>query len=426
MSASSGGSGVPAPTIDDCPDVLQALRARRREMESRRDLRAVFTYAYEIMTERIEETLDSSGYADSTWVRDLMRHFSSAYFEALDAERLGAAAPEGWRHAFEHLRRRGCSALDAMLLGMIAHIVWDLPRVLAKMRKGPSDSAQLHDFQRMNAVLCASIDDIQRRVSHRYDPLLAWIDRWVGREDEYLTAYGIRMARAMAWYNADRMLNEALVTEAELSTTKGAESLMNSLMRPKWWPLRAALMVIRCASRLTRRWPPDDGAYPHDNRRMSRGFLWLVGLVYVASWLLPACDIGVLEVGPNDHHKSSPLPGWWAFTAAISPLFSWHEADGHTLRMVMWVMTALTNVVFMWALVRFFIRPAVRTANWAIGLVCAAAMNMYWLLDPDIGAGLLGGYYLWLASFVLLAIVTRMRIDPSPGLSAGPPVAARH
>ena len=151
----------------------------------------------------------------------------------------------------------------------------------------------------------------------------------------------------------------------------------------------------------------------HDDGRISRAFLWLVALVYAASWFLPAISADA-QTESNPSPGSMPLMGWQAFAVAVGPLFSTRAADGYAIQFLFWVATALTNVAFLWALLYFFVRPAAPTGRWVIGLLAAAALNTYWLLDSEFRPGLLAGYFVWLCSFVVLAAVLRVRIDPSP------------
>jgi len=99
------------------------------------------------------------------------------------------------------------------------------------------------------------------------------------------------------------------------------------------------------------------------------------------------------------------------FGASIGPLFR-GRVDEIGLTDVMWVATALTNVFFLLVAIRLLVRPSSSTGGWIVALLCAAGINTYWMFMPEFPTG--PDYYLWVASFVLLAIVARVRVHAQP------------
>lgn len=135
---------------------------------------------------------------------------------------------------------------------------------------------------------------------------------------------------------------------------------------------------------------------------MRRALLWSVGLVYAVAWFVPVIkDGGTLADGW--------LPGWFALRVALTPLWD-HDSDMSWLQETLSVLSGLTNLLFILALVR----PARR---WSWCLFAAAALNTFWFVDMAPIGDLRAGYWLWLASFALLGLV--MRLSP-----AAPPRAA--
>ena len=147
-------------------------------------------------------------------------------------------------------------------------------------------------------------------------------------------------------------------------------------------------------------------------RRVSRALIWLVGLLYAGSWLLPAVTLELSPIAAHCPPTSIPIPGWMAFYGAIGPLFSGGSGDESELRLVMWAATALTNVVFLGAAIRLLVRPSASIGGWIVALLCAACVNTYWMFTPEFPTG--PGYFLWVASFVLLAIAARFRVEAQP------------
>ena len=112
-------------------------------------------------------------------------------------------------------------------------------------------------------------------------------------------------------------------------------------------------------------------------------------VAYVSSWFLPVNGLD--------------YPGWKAFRVAFAPVWPYggFSADGFLGALVS-VGSALTNVWFLVGLAALALKAErlTRTVFW--GLVGATILNASWLLGP---AGAWGvGYFLWLSSFILLAV----------------------
>jgi hypothetical protein len=126
---------------------------------------------------------------------------------------------------------------------------------------------------------------------------------------------------------------------------------------------------------------------------MSRYVLHLSLIAYAISWVAPVVETrGDLLSGTSR--------GWQGFLFAISPLFG-SNFGGSVFASAVMVTSALTNVVYLGALARVYLRPATnhRHAGWA--LVGATIVNTAWPTLFDMGPDLRIGYYLWWAAFVL-------------------------
>lgn len=59
--------------------IVDHLSERRLQLESKKDLRAVFTYAYERITLAIDAHFETAGFLDREWMLDLCERFAGAY-----------------------------------------------------------------------------------------------------------------------------------------------------------------------------------------------------------------------------------------------------------------------------------------------------------------------------------------------------------
>jgi len=124
----------------------------------------------------------------------------------------------------------------------------------------------------------------------------------------------------------------------------------------------------------------------------------LLALLYVIAWFLPVAKDGTTLADGG-------LPGWQAFRVALAPLIPYDgfAEDTGIFHNVISVASALTN--FLMLLCLFWLAgpattPRVRQSRWII--VAAAAIDAYWF---RMAADLYLGYYCWLGSFVVLAVV---------------------
>ena len=128
----------------------------------------------------------------------------------------------------------------------------------------------------------------------------------------------------------------------------------------------------------------------------------LAGLAYLLAWFLPSVYLPNLEPWSADRLI---VPGWEATRAALSPIWPSDASVGGSLRAVLAVASGLSNLLFLAAIVLAVWRPGSvpRWLPWTVG--GAALLNAHWLIgDSGFRSSLSSGYYLWLASFALLAL----------------------
>jgi len=236
-------------------ELARRLDKRRVMLEHARDSRCVFTCAYVLITRRLASELADAGYVDATWIVELAETFAGLYLDALDASAAGLSAGEGWDSVFEAIDRRHSSVLEDLVFAMTAHIVHDLPVALDRVgREGPNGS-HVKDFHAVNHTMAEGMDEIESAISKRYAPWVRQLDHLGRPYSRILTGYGIRMARGLAWYNADRLADPASRADARASTARNVQELVDQVLHPPAWTARTALRAGRFAVGLFRRWP---------------------------------------------------------------------------------------------------------------------------------------------------------------------------
>ncbi|MEU3747715.1 MULTISPECIES: DUF5995 family protein [Streptomyces] len=255
--------------------VAGLLADRVRQYDATHDHRAAFAYTYYRLTTTLATGLatDTPVFDDPPWVAELCETLASAYFSAMDsidewlAGRSGGSAgevqpsdlpdsiPQPWRDVFAASSFRHSYMLEDVLFSMMAHMSYDLPEALRRMATSTGNRGRIADFHRMNDMLASCIDVVQDDLSSRYIRGISSLDRLFTRSDELLTNYGIRVARGLAWFNCDRLLDPDAAEEASRSIGRSTAALISEIRSPGDWKLRAGLWVLRRVIPDRRTWP---------------------------------------------------------------------------------------------------------------------------------------------------------------------------
>jgi hypothetical protein len=237
--------------------------------ERERDARAVFAYVYYNMTADLKESLESSSgrIQDSAWVASLAEAFGNRFISAMDAldacleqtqekdalkELVHATVPCPWGDVYLAICGNQSFVLEDLIYSMMAHISYDLPNALLAVANDPS---RLTDYHRMNDLLASRIEQIGAEVGRRYSHGILWLEHITGRFGDFLTNYGIRTARSVAWYNAMRLQDPSARREAKGSIERSTSLLITSARHPKLWWLNALVSLLRFIIPRGRKWP---------------------------------------------------------------------------------------------------------------------------------------------------------------------------
>lgn len=238
--------------------LAERLEARARELDRKKDSRAVFTHAYALMTREISTELPASPGFDPAWTVALAEAFAARYLAALDGYDSGGEVAEAWRTVFKAIGDRRTSVVEDLVFAMTAHIVRDLPHALLDVGLAePDGRTHVHDFHEVNRALGHEIQPIVNETSRRYGRYVKFLDRLGKPYDEIVTDYGIRMSRGVAWYNAVRLQNPDEAKAAAESIERSPGIVVDGALNPPAWSLRIALRFLRWLLGFFRKWPKD-------------------------------------------------------------------------------------------------------------------------------------------------------------------------
>jgi hypothetical protein len=197
--------------------VLQQMQALISHWQAEQDQRAVFLTCYRMMTANMLAALETDEFQDRLWVELLLNRFAGYYFRALEAyDTQAETAPPVWQLAHRSALEARSSALQKLLLGVNAHINYDLVLTVEELLAPEWDTlvdaqraARYQDYTRVNQIIAATIDAVQDQILEPDAPILDLFDRLLGRVDERLISALITSWREHVWRSALELLAES-------------------------------------------------------------------------------------------------------------------------------------------------------------------------------------------------------------------------
>ncbi|XXT22084.1 DUF5995 family protein [Sorangium sp. So ce429] len=199
---------------------LETVAARLRE---KNDPRAVFPDVYAVITRRVKEAVvdgKDDRFLEPAWISRLAGIFCEYYLKALEASLDGrSTGVEAWDVAFQCNSARGTAAAVHALLGINAHINYDLALGLYRniVQHGAVQDARLlgryrHDHDLVNEILAAAMPEIFAILSDRYGCPLARIATFtkdVQRTVSSVVLFMLRKWRDRVWHELLSLLATA-------------------------------------------------------------------------------------------------------------------------------------------------------------------------------------------------------------------------
>ena len=201
--------------------VIARMTALVDQWEAAHDRRAIFLGCYRLMTRNMLDAIDAGRFHDGAWVSRLLDRFADYYFAALDRfEQDGPNTPPVWKLAFDATRDEDVTTLQHLLLGVNAHINFDLVFSLYDLLQAewaeatPEQRERRHaDHELVNRVIGETVDAVQDQVIDRHSPWFELVDKILGPVDEWMTSRLISHWREEVWENAVHYLELAVPEE---------------------------------------------------------------------------------------------------------------------------------------------------------------------------------------------------------------------
>src|SRR5215467_3298706 len=189
-------------------EVIERMTVLAGELRKDGDGRLAFHNTYLRTTEAVAHALRDGFFADPEWVDRWDVAFAKLYLDALDADRRGEPVPEPWAVAFRAAAAQpDLPPVRHVLLGMNAHINYDLPQALlavigdAEFGDPEVRARREADHRRIDEVLSIRVGAEDAELQQT-EPAATWQDRVMQPLNRMATRRFLRESREKVWANA--------------------------------------------------------------------------------------------------------------------------------------------------------------------------------------------------------------------------------
>ncbi len=193
--------------------VVEKMLAIAGTFEMNKDNRTIFLYCYSMMTDNMLMAIEQNRFQDNVWVEQLLHRFADYYFDSLSCYDGGATTPKVWDEVYKAAATKHLHVLQHLLLGVNAHINYDLVLTLNDILSPEWDhlseakrEMRYHDHCLVNSIIGQTIDKVQDDVVEKFSPSMQVIDTLMGRFDERILLKLISEWRESVWHHACELL----------------------------------------------------------------------------------------------------------------------------------------------------------------------------------------------------------------------------
>jgi hypothetical protein len=234
---------MPPQTIDDILSELDQIILRARTEQSRLGF---FATLYRNVTIKVKQDIASGFFEDGERMEKLDVTFANRYLSALENYRAGRNTSRCWFVAFETANRWPPIILQQLLMGMNAHINFDLGIAAQAVAPGSELPSLQNDFNRINEILAGMVIKVRSDVEE-VSPWIKLLDRYASQSEDRLINFSLGKARASSWLVAN-MINstpaEKLGRELEI-LDEGVAKFGELIANPRELLISLGLRIIR-------------------------------------------------------------------------------------------------------------------------------------------------------------------------------------
>ncbi len=205
-----------------------------------------FAAMYRTVTARMKAEIEAGRFEDNPRMERLDVCFANRFLDAYAAYMSGGRCSHCWRIAFDAAEQSKPLILQHLLLGMNAHINYDLGIAAADICEGDTIHSLYHDFNSINDILVSMIDEVKHDLD-TLSPWISWLDEQDGRAADTIIHFSMNKARSCAWEFAQQLAAADGQRKLELMARKGMDAALlgQEVLRPPGMIFKAILWLVR-------------------------------------------------------------------------------------------------------------------------------------------------------------------------------------
>lgn len=233
-------------TIDQVITALDQIIQDAIDLES---CAGYFAALYRKVTIKVKEGIDQNYFDDGPRMEHLDVVFATRYIHAYEAYRNNQPLTQSWQVAFDLTSHYWPIVLQHLLIGMNAHINLDLGIAAAEIAEDKNIDDLHADFNKINEILSSLVHEVDQDLAEIW-PTFRIIVKALGKVDDYLVDFSMKLARDGAWKFAKELsaTPKALIAET-ISTRDHKVSKKASLVTSPGFLISTIFKMIRLGER---------------------------------------------------------------------------------------------------------------------------------------------------------------------------------
>jgi len=187
-----------SPPLHKIKDVISALDFIILVSEKNNDTSGYFAALYQKVTIKVQEGISAGIFEDGPRMEKLDVVFAKRYIDAYFAYQRREKVSSSWQKVFDLSPKYWPIVLQHLLMGMNAHINFDLGIAAAEISKGKQIHNLQSDFNKINDILASMVMEVQDNLATIWPKLKMILSR-TGKADDFLIDFSMEMAREGAW-----------------------------------------------------------------------------------------------------------------------------------------------------------------------------------------------------------------------------------
>ena len=238
-------------TINTIDDVIEALQNIIDESVKNKSTSGYFAALYQKVTIAVKKGITDGVFEDGPRMEKLDVIFAKRYISAYYNFQQQKPITTSWQKAFDITDDYWPIVLQHLLIGMNAHINFDLGVAAAEVSIGQPIEDLKKDFDTINKVLSLLVMDVENNLSEIW-PFLKKILKCTKKVDDFLIDFSMEIARNGAWNFAVQLSNTIDVKKEETINQRDEEvAEIASLITNPGFIASTVFMIIRLGERGT-------------------------------------------------------------------------------------------------------------------------------------------------------------------------------